>query len=160
MSIMPASTARRELRRNHLLETVWKVPTGTEPGLHGPRRGVKRPYFRVVGERSSLVEAPPTDFPDSLSRHSGEQVLGPDAWLELAPGDAFPAANSPIARSLPRRASGGLFQGSQSRRAIHAGAPYEVHRRGVDLVDERVDAQVARQVLVLLEQRAGLAGGL
>ena len=32
-----------------------------------------------------------------------------------------------IARSLPRRASGGLFQGSQSRRAIHAGAPHEVY---------------------------------
>jgi len=61
-----------ELRRIPLPETVWKVPTGTEPGLHGPRRGVKRSYFRVVSERSSLVEAPPTDFPDSLSTHSGE----------------------------------------------------------------------------------------
>src|SRR5215211_2236820 len=71
-----------------------------------------------------------------------------------------PSTSSPIARSLPRRATGGLFQGSQSRRAIHAGAPYEVDRRGVDLVDERVDAQVARQVLVLLEQRAGILGSL
>ena len=49
-----------------------------------------------------------------------------------------------IARSLPRRASGGFFQGLQGRSTIHTGAPYEVNRRGVDLVDERVDAQVAR----------------
>src|SRR5215210_3857699 len=78
-------------------------------------------------------------------------------------GDAFlgaPTRPERSGRSLPRRASGGLFQGLQSLRTIHAGAPYEVHRRGVDLVDERVDAQVTRQVLVLLEQRAGLAGGL
>src|SRR5918994_725419 len=61
---------------------------------------------------------------------------------------------------LPRRATGGLFKGLQGRRTIHAGAPYEVDRRGVDLVDERVDAQVSRQVLVLLQERAGLAGGL
>jgi hypothetical protein len=43
----------------------------------------------------------------------------------------------------------------QGLRTVHTGAPYEVDRRGVDLVDERVDAQVARQVLVLLEQPAG-----
>src|SRR5918995_5567760 len=61
---------------------------------------------------------------------------------------------------LPRRATGGLFQGLQGLRTIHASAPYEVDRRGVDLVDERVDAQVTRQVLVLLQERAGLAGGL
>src|SRR5918997_5945200 len=68
--------------------------------------------------------------------------------------------SSPIARSLPRSASGGFFQSLQGRSTIHTGAPYEVNRRGVDLVDERVDAQVARQILVLLEQRAGLASGL
>src|SRR3712207_8592351 len=64
------------------------------------------------------------------------------------------------ARSLPRCASGGILQDLQGLRTIHAGAPYEVDRRGVDLVDERVDAQVARQVLVLLQERAGLSGGL
>jgi len=50
---------------------------------------------------------------------------------------------------LPRGAPGGLLQGVQGLRSIHTGAPYEVDRRGVDLVDERVDAQVPRQLLVL-----------
>src|SRR5829696_4082539 len=61
---------------------------------------------------------------------------------------------------LPRRSSRGLLQGLQGLRTIQARAPYEVHRRGVNLVHERVDAQVARQVLVLLQERAGLPGGL
>src|SRR5215208_4821208 len=71
-----------ELLRIRLLETVWKVPTGTEPGLHGPRRGVKRSHFRVVGERSSLVEAPPTDFPDSLWKGYSPKFAG-TAFLEV-----------------------------------------------------------------------------
>jgi hypothetical protein len=50
----------------------------------------------------------------------------PEAWAGPDPGDAFPATSSPIARSLPRRASGGLFQSLQGLRTIQARAPYEV----------------------------------
>src|SRR5829696_245848 len=88
-----------------------------------------------------LLRTPSTrSSENSPSTHSGEQGLGPNARVVPDLGDAFPAASSPIARSLPRCASGGLFQGLQGRRTIHAGAPYEVDCRGVDLVDERVDA--------------------
>src|SRR5215217_7844532 len=41
-------------------------------GHRGQHRGARRPYFRVAGERSSLVDTSPTYFPDSLSTHSGE----------------------------------------------------------------------------------------
>src|SRR5215213_7220615 len=57
---------------NFALRLSGKSRRGPNRGYTGPVGGVKRPYFRVVGERSSLVEAPPTDFPDSLSTHSGE----------------------------------------------------------------------------------------
>src|SRR5215211_4312444 len=79
-----------------------------------------------------------------LPRTPVNRGLGPHAGVVPDLGDAFPAARSTIARSLPRCASRGLFQGLQGLRTIHARAPYEVNRRGVDLVDERVDAQTPR----------------
>ena len=52
-----------EVPRIHLLETVWKVPTGTKPRLRRPLyRGARRPYFRVVqaSHLSSLMPLQPT----------------------------------------------------------------------------------------------------
>jgi hypothetical protein len=40
--------------------------------------------------------------------------------------------------------------GLQRRPSIHARATQEIHRRRVDLVDDRVDRQISRKVLVLL----------
>src|SRR5215216_5418048 len=41
-------------------------------GHRGQHRRARRPYFRVAGERSSLVDTSPTYFPDSLSTRLGE----------------------------------------------------------------------------------------
>src|SRR5215211_8571930 len=105
----------------------------------------------------------PSEFPRIIlprKRMNKGRMPGQSSTLEVRYQRPVRAQRGRAARSLPRRAAGGLFQGLQGLRTIHAGAPYEVNRRGVDLVDERVDAQVSRQVLVLLEQRAGLLGGL
>src|ERR671916_2075252 len=53
-----------------------------------------------------------------------------------------------------------LPQGLQGRPSIHAAATENIYGRGVDLVDDRVDRQVSRKVLVLLEHHGGLSGGL
>src|SRR5215216_1731375 len=135
MSIMPASTARRELRRIPLPETVWKVPTGTESGLHGPRRGVKRPYFRVVGERSSLVEAPPTDFPDSLWK-------GNSAKLNLRFTECYEVrccAQSMEKDCPPSWISGCMLQGRGRQISNSCGpTPDVVHARPADHREGRV----------------------
>src|ERR671916_3493055 len=52
-----------------------------------------------------------------------------------------------------------LPQGLQGRPSIHAAATENIYGRGVDLVDDRVDRQVSRKVLVLLEHHSGLSGG-
>jgi hypothetical protein len=55
---MPSSRASRQiwkglhaalLDKEEPRETVWKVPTGTKPGLTGRNGEVRRPYFRVAG---------------------------------------------------------------------------------------------------------------
>src|SRR5215204_6200010 len=88
------------------------------------------------------------------------RMPGQSSTLEVRSQRPARAQRGRAVRSLPRRASGDLFQGLQGLRTIHAGAPYEVNRRGVDLVDERVDAQAAGQLFVFLKQSAGLLGGL
>src|ERR671911_556418 len=105
----------------------------------------------------------PSEFPRIIllrKRMNKGRMPGQSSTLEGRSQRPARAQRGRAARSLPRRAAGGLFQGLQGLRTIHAGTPYEVDRRRVDLVDERVDAQVARQVIVLLQERAGLAGGL
>jgi hypothetical protein len=39
---------------------------GAKRRYTGRLRGVRRAYFRLAGELSTLVDASPTDFPDSL----------------------------------------------------------------------------------------------
>src|ERR671912_2667582 len=105
----------------------------------------------------------PSEFPRIIllrKRMNKGRMPGQSSTLEGRSQRPARAQRGRAARSLPRRAAGGLFQGLQGLQTIHAGAPYEVNRRGVDLVDEPVDAQVSRQILVLLEQSAGLLGGL
>src|SRR5215216_4390507 len=41
-------------------------------GHRGQHRGARRSYFRVAGERSTLVDTSPTYFPDSFSTIFGE----------------------------------------------------------------------------------------
>ena len=54
----------------------------------GRHRGAKGPYFRVAGERSSLVEAPPTDFPDSLWKNNSRKFAKKGSYL-AHPGAAL-----------------------------------------------------------------------
>src|SRR5215217_925764 len=70
MSMMPPREIQHRLEAYSpkcLERLSGKSRRAPNRGHRGQHRGARRPYFRVAGERSSLVDTSPTHFPDSLS---------------------------------------------------------------------------------------------
>src|SRR5215217_8323284 len=69
MSMMPPREIQHRLEAYSpkcLERLSGKSRRAPNRGHRGQHRGARRPYFRVAGERSSLVDTSPTYFPDSL----------------------------------------------------------------------------------------------